>query len=253
MWTAWVWGRVTDRKGRKGVAPSSPALPAGKGPPNPIVQGLASYSIAQRPTPTTLSGTDRGLSTGGPWPARHAHPNRGCLRASPRRTPARDLPTPGLSAPDSRPGPPCAWPPHAGVHTPDSRPGPPHASPPHTEPPKSKLPSTDLPKPDFPTPRTGRPTGGPERPSRVPLTPPLVPAPDPPPSASLLPWSGVQPTPRPALGRTRPAASPSCPSCSLPPCRRERPPRPGPPREPRAARGRYMLAPAPRPPPLLRR
>lgn len=125
MWTAWVWGRVTDRKGRKGVAPSSPALPAGKGPPNPIVQGLASYSIAQRPTPTTLSGTDRGLSTGGPWPARHAHPNRGCLRASPRRTsnlgplhaglppgtslrlasprrtPARDLPVPGLPTPES--------------------------------------------------------------------------------------------------------------------------------------------------------
>lgn len=66
MWRAWVWGTVTDQ-GAKRPGSFFPWRPAGKGPPNPIDQELASYSIhgdhLLRPWP----GPDPAP------PARHAH------------------------------------------------------------------------------------------------------------------------------------------------------------------------------------
>lgn len=146
--------------------------------------------------------------------------------------------------------------------------GPPHAGlPPRTSPCRAsprRTPVLDLPTPNrlnqnSPT-RTSqarlshapyRPTDGQPR-GTLPC-PPSPSSPSPSPSTFRLPRSGVQHALGSAFGRTRSAGSPSCPSCPLPPCLRERPPRPGPSRERRAARCRYMLALAPRPPPVLRR
>ena len=66
MWRAWVWGTVTDQ-GAKRPGSFLTWRAAGKGPPNPIVQELASSSIRGDRLPRPCPGPDPAP------PARHAH------------------------------------------------------------------------------------------------------------------------------------------------------------------------------------